>query len=154
MDDQRRKFCQAGGLLVLGMAIPGCGSPANNTTDGGGQLACGSSSAGAGVNIADVMENTATLLTLQATRVFLCRDSKGVYAMDAACTHVGTDVNFVDTSSGFKCPLHGATYDFNGEKPTSPAPSPLTHYLVCTTVSGTVVVDIDQPVAPSVRYRV
>jgi cytochrome b6-f complex iron-sulfur subunit len=106
------------------------------------------------VNVADVMPGTARLILTPQTRFFLCRDDKGIYAVDAACTHKGTDVNFVSAEAGFSCPLHGATFDFNGEKPGAPATEPLTHYLVCTTASGTIVVDTEQPVPAGVRYRV
>ncbi len=59
-----------------------------------------------------------------------------------------------DPTQGFMCPLHFATYDFNGDHPTAPAPLPLAHYLVCTTVGGEVVVDTQQEVASTIRFRV
>ena len=155
MDEERRRFCQYAGLVILGTALPSCGSGSSPVD--GGQLACGPVSAGAGLNIADLVLNSATPVMINAEPIFICRDAKGVYALNARCTHVGTNVNLKnaqDATQGFQCPLHFATYDFNGDHATAPAPSPLKHYLVCTTLSGTVVVDTEQEVASNVRFRV
>lgn len=37
--------------------------------------------------------------------------------------------------------------------PTSPAPAPLTHYLVCGLPSGALVVDMNTTVEPTVRFQ-
>ena len=88
--------------------------------------------------------------------IFICHDAKGFYALDAGCTHLGCDVALKsggDLTQGFACPCHGATYDADGENPTSPAPKPLTHYLVCAEPSGALVVDLSQEVEPTVRIK-
>jgi Rieske Fe-S protein len=138
--------------MIVGAAIPACG-------DGGGDpdmtpRTCNSLSFGTAMRIEEVQLNTARLIDASSTRIFLCRDDRGIYAVDAACTHLGCDVKFVDPTSGFRCDCHGATFDFNGEKETAPAPKPMTHYLVCATTSGTLVVDTEQPVPATVRYKV
>jgi Rieske Fe-S protein len=83
--------------------------------------------------------------------------AKGIYAISAECTRLGCDAELADTASvskGFACPCPGATFAFDGSNPTTPAPSALSHILVCATVSGVLVVDLPQPVDPCTRYVV
>lgn len=153
MDRERRLICKAGLALGAAAALPACGSSQKNTAD------CGSGSLGVG-NAADVAMNGAkNVPTSQAplgSSIFICRDADGYYALDAGCTHLGCDValaNATDLTQGFACPCHGATYDANGEKPTSPAPSPLTHFLVCGEPSGALLVDLGTVVDAKVRFK-
>ena len=81
--------------------------------------------------------------------LYVCRDSGGLYALSASCTHSGCTVS--KQSSRFYCPCHGATFDLNGQHPTSPAFSPLDHYAVCVDGSGTIYVDYNSVVSPSTR---
>ena len=124
----------------------GCGSSTAGPPD------CGSGAVGAGL-ASDVPMNGAVNVMTPAGNVFICRDAQGLYALDAGCTHLGCDVNFVSSTSGFLCPCHGATFDFNGQKPTSPAPRPLRHYELCVQASGTLLVDLDTEVDPTVRLK-
>jgi nitrite reductase/ring-hydroxylating ferredoxin subunit len=91
----------------------------------------------------------AKLLTGAAYQLFLCRDAGGLYAMDAACTHEGKLLTKKTTE--FYCSRHGATFDLNGEHPTSPAFSPLDHYAVCVDASGNVSIDFGKVVPASTR---
>lgn len=159
MDDSRRRFCQLAGLTIAGVLVPACG---DGGTMGDGDMAprfCNrSASVGVGLNVMDVQPNTATrYMTAQAklgASIFVCRDEAGIFAIDAGCTHVGTDVELLGVEQGFRCPLHGATFSFTGENPTAPATKPLKHYLVCATESGSLVVDVDQEVDPTFRFKV
>jgi Rieske Fe-S protein len=152
MDEQRRRFCQVAGLTLVGAAaLPGCGD--SGGAGDGGTLQCSSTAISAGIRIGDVQPNTATLYAAPDTSVFICRDDRGIYAVDAGCTHLGCDVEFVSAQEGFKCPCHLATFSFNGENPTGLAPTPLPHYLVCTTVSGVLVIDTQQVVPANTRYK-
>jgi len=139
------------GLALVGTALPACGGGGGG--GGGGNVICSAAATTAPVRPEDLAVGTAVKVDLVAERVFLCRDANGIYAVDAKCTHLGSDVDFVSAQAGFKCPLHFATYDFNGEKPTLPAPSALTHYAVCKTDSGTLLVDLAQIVEPSTRLK-
>ncbi len=80
---------------------------------------------------------------------FVVRDSGGLYALTARCTHQGVTV--VATSTDFRCPAHGATFDFNGAVTNGPASTPLVHYAMCTTANGHVGVQTSMTVAASVR---
>ena len=82
--------------------------------------------------------------------LFVCRDSGGLYALSASCTHSGCTVS--KQSSQFYCPCHGATFDLNGQHPTSPAFSPLEHYAICVDASGTIYVNYNNVVGASTRY--
>ncbi|MDB4971092.1 MAG: Chitinase [Myxococcales bacterium] len=81
--------------------------------------------------------------------LFVVRDAGGLYALTALCTHSGC-TNQVKGSQ-FYCPCHGATFDFNGEKPTSPAFSSLKHYALCVDASGNVTVDPTKTVPATTR---
>jgi Rieske Fe-S protein len=150
MDSDRRKLCQAGagGLLVLGAAsLPGCGSGG----DGGN---CGAAAFATQYAPDDVPEGQAVaMFTGPGMKgFFICHDSKGFYAMDGNCTHVGCFVNFVEANMGFHCDCHGATYDFNGGSPTTPAVTPMPHYALCVS-DGVFQVDTAQMVDATKRYR-
>lgn len=81
--------------------------------------------------------------------IFVCRDSGGIYAMSAKCTHSGCTLTHETTQ--FYCNCHGATFDLNGQNPTSPAYSPLKHYATCIDSSGNVQVNTGMTVSASTR---
>ena len=140
--------------MALGAAslLPACG-------DGSSQSDMGSCSTNATAvgNVADLAVNDAAAHPTPVGNVFICRDADGYYAVDAGCTHLGCDVALAQAGNlkaGFACPCHGATYDANGLKPTSPAPTPLKHYALCVQPSGTLLVDVTEAgVDPTVRLK-
>jgi nitrite reductase/ring-hydroxylating ferredoxin subunit len=81
--------------------------------------------------------------------LFVVRDAGGLYALTALCTHSGCTNQVKGTQ--FYCPCHGATFDFNGEHPTSPAFSVLKHYALCVDASGNVTVDPTKTVPSTTR---
>ena len=147
LNEGRRRICQAmcatGGLVVLA-AVPGCGGSTATA-------ACSATSVGVG-DATTLAVGQARYIESQA--VFLCHDAGGYYAIDAACTHVGTDVKFVSASAGFTCPLHGSKFDFDGKVLTGPATIDLPHYSLCTTESGILIVDTTQRVTADTRLLV
>lgn len=80
---------------------------------------------------------------------FVVRDSGGLYALTARCTHDGVTISA--ESSDFYCPAHGATFTFNGTVTSGPAFNPLVHYAMCTMASGHVGVVKSQTVSQSQR---
>ncbi len=156
IDDDRRRIVHGAALLVAGAALEACGgasATAGDLATGCDEPVCGSTAFAVGVTAADVQTGQALSIQMPEAHVFLCRDASGVYAMDAGCTHLGCDVMFVSEAAGFQCPCHGATYDYNGEHATAPAPSPLAHYAVCAAPSGTLSVDANQVVDACVRFK-
>ena len=56
-------------------------------------------------------------------------------AVSAACTHEGTNVQYVSGSNSFRCPNHGATFNSTGAVTGGPASRSLAQYN--TTLTGT-----------------
>jgi Rieske Fe-S protein len=147
----RRLFCQAG----VALAAASCGARPTANSDMSSD-ACSSNAVGVG-NASDVALNAAAKRALPGANVFICHDAGGLYALDAGCTHLGCDVMPKDTSNvsqGFLCMCHGATYDANGQNPTTPAPLPLAHYQLCMQPSGALIVDPTVTVAASARLKI
>lgn len=51
-------------------------------------------------------------------------------AVSAACTHEGTNVNYVNSSKSFHCPNHGANYSSTGTHLNGPGSGNLKQYNV------------------------
>ena len=93
-------------------------------------------------------------VTAPGFNINVCRDATGFYALDGNCTHAHCVLLFADPSNptGFACPCHMSTFDYNGQNPTGPAMTtgPLRHFKV--TLSGTqIYVDTGTIVDASVR---
>lgn len=80
---------------------------------------------------------------------FVVRDSGGLYALTARCTHEGATC--VVDSGDFFCPRHGATFDYNGNVLGGPVFQGLVHYAMCTLSNGHVGVIRSQTVSNSQR---
>ena len=66
--------------------------------------------------------------------VIIARTTSGSFvAVSATCTHQGGTLGF-SSSNTFVCPLHGATFDTNGNVVSGPAPSAVQKFN--TTLSG------------------
>src|SRR5579859_6409548 len=163
----RRDFCAGLGAGLIALTLPGCdpgGTPTgtggtsggtagdtggtSGTTTGGttGGMACPSAPINGG-SASALAAGSARRIRNGGADVWICKDANGIYALDNHCTHAGQAVAFEGASSGFYCPAHGATYDFNGDNPTDPAPYPLDHLAVCID-SDTVWIDPNTKVAP------
>ncbi len=83
---------------------------------------------------------------------FVVRDSQGLYALTAKCTHEGATTT---VSSGvFYCPRHGAQFTFDGDVISGPVSKGLKHYSMCTKSNGNVAVNTSVTVAETVRLDV
>ena len=80
---------------------------------------------------------------------FVVRDSGGLYALTARCTHEGATCR-VD-SGVIYCPRHGAEFTFNGAVISGPVVTGLVHYAMCTLANGQVAVITSQHVSNSQR---
>jgi Rieske Fe-S protein len=151
MDDQRRRFCQAGGGLLLASAIlPATGCGGSGTVNGDG----GSSTMVLAGTVDQLPMNMVIFVMVPGFNINICRDAKGYYAIDGNCTHARCVLLFNDTTNpnGFACPCHMSTFDYNGQNPTGPAAATgaLKHYKV--TLSGTqIYVDTAITVDPTAR---
>ena len=82
---------------------------------------------------------------------FLIRDTTGIYAMTAVCTHLGCTVG-APIGTQITCRCHGSQYDLNGGNTLGPAVQPLVHFQVTeASAGGLLVVNTSQTVAASAR---
>lgn len=93
-----------------------------------------------------------TPVYVSASRLFVVRDSGGLYALTARCTHEGVTCNV--SSGRFKCPRHGALFTFDGAIISGPVITPLKHYAMCTLANGNVAVNTAMTVSASTRLNI
>jgi cytochrome b6-f complex iron-sulfur subunit len=88
--------------------------------------------------------------------VFIGRDSAGLYAVTATCTHAGCELNAQGsgTSAAFFCPCHGSAFDRNGGVTRGPAQSPLAHFAVEIDAAGNVTIHGGTQVDAAARVAV
>jgi nitrite reductase/ring-hydroxylating ferredoxin subunit len=88
--------------------------------------------------------------------VVLGRDSGGLYAMTAICTHQQCDMAAGGSvgSNGVQCACHGARFSTNGAVVSGPAKSALEHYQVDLAASGAITVQASNVVSATTRTPV
>jgi cytochrome b6-f complex iron-sulfur subunit len=124
-------------------------------------MACGGGDAG-GLSSGPIVYGNVSavpvgsLLPLPRDPGLLGRDSGGLYALSAICTHMGCLVPPPPTmvAMTMTCPCHGSEYDRNGAVVKGPAPSPLQHYQVDLAADGTITIQGNKPVASTFRTAV
>lgn len=140
MSDQgvsRRKFLIAGigaisGAIVLGVggaAVTSIGAPAITNKREGKWVEAG--------NAADLKQGefNQICITYDAKDAWLdgkCKQliyvkatGEELLALSATCAHLGCNVNYDETTGGFKCPCHSGLYDATGKNISGPPPRPL-----------------------------
>jgi nitrite reductase/ring-hydroxylating ferredoxin subunit len=170
----RRDFCAIAGVAGAGLALPACtdggagavqtgplggtpqpdaskppidGSMVNDGSMGDASMAtCTGSPVDVG---APSMFTLNTPVYFSTAKFFVVRDSGGLYALTARCTHEGATC--VVQSSLFYCPRHGAEFTFNGGIISGPVISGLVHYGMCTMGNGHVGVQTSMTVSQSTR---
>jgi nitrite reductase/ring-hydroxylating ferredoxin subunit len=150
----RREVCGGLAACVGAVVISGCGGDSGNgavdappdSTGSGG--ACGTSATDVG---APSMFTANKPVYFSAGNFFVVRDSGGLYALTARCTHEGATT--VIQTSDFYCPRHGAMFDFNGTVTRGPAVSPLVHFAMCMLANGHVGVTTSMSVAATQRLN-
>ncbi len=85
-------------------------------------------------------------------RAFIKHDERGLYAINATCTHLGCLVK--QSPSGFDCPCHGSRYTASGAVTNGPATQPLNHSALSLNAEGKVVLDVSQTVSTELRLAV
>jgi Rieske Fe-S protein len=95
-------------------------------------------------------------LRVLSSNVVVGRDSKGLFAMSAICTHAGCvlDDNAGTIAAGLYCSCHGSSFDGSGNVTHGPARSPLQHYEITVAADGSITVDASKPVAADVRVAI
>jgi nitrite reductase/ring-hydroxylating ferredoxin subunit len=148
MDDDRRRFCQVMGAAVVGAALPsvGCGGKMEMT---GPHIFTTTFKA------ADIKMNDFAFATGPGVNVNICRDSGGLFAEDADCTHAQCLLEFDNTTNPnapqWQCNCHGSKFDFVGNVLNPPAVKTLVHYKLTVNSDGSCTFDLAQIVDPSTR---
>jgi nitrite reductase/ring-hydroxylating ferredoxin subunit len=157
---------QTGGLSGNGDGdTPPDGPDGSDGSNGSGSAGSGSGSgSGSGVQ-ANVCPSTGAIDTgfkptaitstpsyYSGSKVFIGRDSGGVYAMTAVCTHQGATC--VVQGAEIYCPRHGATFSLTGTVTGSPATTSLKHYAMCVMSNGNLGVITSMTVSASQRLNV
>ncbi len=114
-----------------------------------GKATCTPGSVSAGAASSYTVGGTPKYLS-GSTELFVLRDAGGLMAVSAICTHSGCTLKV--QSSEYYCNCHGATFQYDGSMPTSPAHSALKHYAMCVDASGNVTVDPKTTVPSTNRY--
>ena len=82
-------------------------------------------------------------------RAFIAHDERGLYAINATCTHLGCLVK--QAPAGFECPCHGSRFAASGAVARGPATQPLNYSGLSLDSAGKVVLDLSQTVDEDVR---
>jgi len=82
-------------------------------------------------------------------RAFIGHDERGLYAINATCTHLGCLVKQAQT--GFACPCHGSQFTANGAVTNGPATMPLNDAALSIDSAGKVILDLNEVVDGDMR---
>lgn len=93
-----------------------------------------------------------SVYSVEENKSFILRDSGGVFAMSAVCTHLGCTVKHMDAKGEFHCPCHGSVFDKDGTNIAGPAPRPLPRLDANVARDGRL--EVDTQVETSKDYRV
>ncbi|MBW4891397.1 Rieske 2Fe-2S domain-containing protein [Mucilaginibacter sp. HMF5004] len=149
---ERQEFLSKFGIGVVavcaGCALAACGgskadNPSPGTGGGGGGTPAPTPGTGGGSAFltADLTnELTAVGSIKTGNGIILVRLAAGnvassFTAVQIACTHEGTSINYNAGQNKFICPLHGSEFNTNGNVILGPAAANLQHYTV--TITGT-----------------
>lgn len=78
----------------------------------------------------------------QDYRIWVVRNTQGIFAIFARCTHLGCTPDWVESENKFKCPCHGSGYDTEGINFEGPAPRPMDRAKIDLAPDGQLVVDV------------
>ena len=84
-------------------------------------------------------------------KFFVVKDATGYFAVSAACTHEG--VTCVVSSGKYRCPRHGALFQYDGAIVSGPVNKPLSHFSMCTMSNGHIGVVTAAKVPATDRYN-
>ena len=78
---------------------------------------------------------------LKEQRVWMIRNTEGIYALIAICTHLGCTPIWHPAEERIKCPCHGSNFLVDGQNVAGPAPVPLFRAAISLDLAGNIVVD-------------
>ncbi len=83
------------------------------------------------LNVGDVQVSNGVIVA----RIASGNTTSAFTAVQVACTHEGTSINYVAAQNQFVCPLHGSTFTTSGSVVVGPATRSLKKYTI--TITGT-----------------
>ncbi len=90
-------------------------------------------------------QNTST------SRVWVKRDTAGIMALVATCTHLGCEVTYHPDKKEWLCPCHGSIYDSEGRPISGPAPKAMTRVAVERKADGSLIINTSKQVGLDAR---
>jgi nitrite reductase/ring-hydroxylating ferredoxin subunit len=103
----------------------------------------------------EIPANNFFFATGPGVNINICRDSGGLFAQDADCTHAQCLLEFSNDNTAvppqWKCNCHGSLFDFNGNVLNPPAPKPLVHYQLTINSDQSITFDLSKIVDSSTR---
>ena len=85
------------------------------------------------------------------SRVWVKRDTLGIMAMVATCTHLGCEVNYHPEKKEWLCPCHGSIYDSEGRPIYGPALKALPRAPVDRQPNGSLIINTSKQVGLDAR---
>ena len=93
-----------------------------------------------------------TLTFVENARAYVGRDSRGIYAILAVCTHLGCTPRH--EADAFVCPCHGSRFSLEGQVVSGPATRALDRAFVGRAADGKLVVDRSRVVDVAFRLAI
>lgn len=129
----RKEFFARVGFGAAAVLVPACisGLATSCSADGGGTSAPSNVDFTLDISTGSLSVDKGFLVSngIVVARV----NSTTFIAVSAACTHEGTNVNYVGSSNSFNCPNHGANYSNTGVRLNGPGSGNLKQYNVTLT---------------------
>ncbi len=85
--------------------------------------------------------------------IFVLRDSEGLFAVKAECSHLGCRIRWNAGEAVFDCPCHGSRYNQRGGYLSGPAQKPLTPVHLSRNDAGQLVADLSRKTRAERRIR-
>jgi cytochrome b6-f complex iron-sulfur subunit len=130
----RKDFFARVGFGAASVLVPACISglaTSCSTEEGGSSTAPSSVDFVLDISTGSLSVDKGYLVT---NKIVVARVDASTYiAVSAACTHEGTNVNYVGSSNSFHCPNHGANYSNTGVHLNGPGSANLKQYNVSLT---------------------
>jgi nitrite reductase/ring-hydroxylating ferredoxin subunit len=152
----RRDFCAVAGCLAAAACTSNSAKdpdapPGSADAHVGPDAASGGACGGTVTDCGAPPASFTSTPKLISAKFFVVRDSGGLYAVSAKCTHQGATLT--NDGTEFYCPRHGATFDYDGNVLGGPVSAKLVHYAMCITSGGNVGVNTSQTVSQSTRMN-
>jgi len=91
---------------------------------------------------------------LASLKLWVFRDSEGIYAVSSVCTHLGCIAGRDAETGSFLCPCHGSVFKADGSVVAGPAPSGLPWLALSIAPDGQIVVDQRRSVSAGTKLKV